>query len=637
MVADSVCAFGLGHPLRTPGIGKSNGADRWGRLACLILCCCLWLLAPTARAGALDVAKSGHDSLSLTPYFSVLEDADASLAFADVVRPEMASRFTDSTRQTQALGFSYTSSAIWLRLHLKNSGSQPIERVLEISYALLAEVDFYRFNGKGYQKIEAGYARQPSDQLYASRYIALPLTLPAGADQQLYVRVRSKNSVNIPARLWSLEGYREHQSADYVLQALYFGIVLAIALYNLMLYFAMKDISYLLYVVFALSVCVALATFTGMGREFVWGVAPEWTQKGINTSSTLAALVMLLFTRRMLGTQELVPRVDLALRVFIGINVAVFFALIGWFAEVVPYFVVINTVTSLLILGAGIVCSFKRQRSAYFFVAAFLVLFVANALSNLRNLGILPTNFFTTSSLQIGSAIEMMLLSLTLVDRFNTLRREKLEAQALALQVQSDMVNKLKASEQLLEARVAEHTAQLQSLNQQLEQMSTTDALTGLANRRHFDTVLASEWSRAIRQGQPLALGVIDLDWFKQYNDNYGHQSGDECLKQVAGVLKQTITRSGDLVARYGGEEFVFIAPNTNRENALHLAESVRKAVKQLAMPHAYADGGHVTISIGVASYAPERDESSDTLFRMADAMLYQAKAQGRDRVVVAY
>lgn len=608
-----------------------------GRQVALFLLGWLWLCGPAWSGQALDVAAMGQEPVSLTTHLAVLEDQKATLTLTDVLRPEVAARFELVHKSTQALGFSYTRSAIWLRLHLRNDSGQPVDRVLEIAYALLAEVDFYRSTGTGFQKVEAGYARAPSDLLLPSRYIALPLTLPAHADQTLYVRVQTSNSLNIPARLWTAEAFRNYQATDYALQALYFGVVLAIALYNLVLFAALRDISYLLYVVFATAVCLALATFTGMGSEFIWGVAPAWTQKGINTSSTVAGIVMLMFARRMLSTRELMPRMDWWLRGFMGINVGVFFALIFWFAQFVPYFVVVNTVTSLLILGAGIVGSFKKQRSAYFFVAAFLVLFLANALSNLRNLGILPTNFLTSGSLQIGSAIEMMLLSLTLVDRFNTLRREKLEAQAQALQAQTEMVNKLRASEQLLEARVAERTAQLQDLNQQLEHMSTTDALTGVANRRQFDGVLAAEWSRAVRHGQPLALGLIDLDWFKQYNDNYGHQAGDECLRQVAHTLAAIISRSSDLVARYGGEEFVFIAPDTSREGAIHLAEAARRAVEQLNVPHAFSDYGHLTLSIGVALCIPKREDSPDALLRTADAMLYQAKAQGRNRVVAAY
>jgi hypothetical protein len=259
---------------------------------------------------------------------------------------------------------------------------------------------------------------------------------------------------------------------------------------------------------------------------------------------------MLMFTRRLLTTAQLVPRLDTWIQWFIAANAASFFVLMVWFTTFNPLFVVMNVVTSLLILGTGVACARKRQRSAYFFVAAFSVLFLANVLSHMRNLGILPTNVFTSDGIQIGSALEMLLLSLVLADRFNTMRREKLDAQTLALQVQGDMLEKLKASEQMLEARVAERTAQLQSLNQQLEIISTTDALTGIANRRHFDTVLASEWNRAARQDQTLSLGLIDLDRFKDYNDHYGHQAGDECLRQVARVLTEKIARTGDLVAK---------------------------------------------------------------------------------------
>ena len=628
----------MGRSMRPEPRALGMGVGAWlCRQIGLVVWALLWLSGPAWASQPLDVAALGQAPVSLTTYWSVLEDKDAALSLADVVRPEMAARFEPVRKPTQALGFSYTRSAIWLRLHLKNDSDKPAQRILDIAYALLAEVDFYRPHGPDFQKVEAGYARPVSEQLLPSRYIALPLDVPAHADQYLYVRVRSTNSVNIPAQLWTPEAFRDHQTTDYALQALYFGVVLAITLYNLILFVALREISYLLYVIFATAVCLALATFTGMGSEFIWGVAPVWTQKGINTSSTVAAIVMLMFARRMLSTPVVMPRTDIWLRWFMGINAVVFVALLWKFAAFVPYFVAVNAVTSLLILGAGLVGSFKRQRSAYFFVAAFLVLFLANALSNLRNLGILPTNFLTSGSLQIGSVIEMMLLSLTLVDRFNTLRREKLEAQAQALRVQTEMLHKLRASEQLLEARVAERTAQLQDLNQQLERMSTTDALTGVANRRQFDAVLAAEWSRAVRQGQPLALGVIDLDWFKQYNDHYGHQAGDECLKQVAHTLAATINRSSDLVARYGGEEFVFIAPNTNRENALYLAELARRAVEQLAVPHALSDHGHLTLSIGVASCIPKREDSADTLLRTADAMLYQAKAQGRNRVIAAY
>lgn len=602
-----------------------------------MLCCLFLLNSPVFAADkVLDVTRADREAVSLTEYFAVLEDPDATLTLADVTQPEWAARFKTGQKAGHALGFSYTRSAIWLRLHLKNPSAQPVERMFEITYALLAKVDFYQPKVRGGQAIEAGYTRALSEQAHPNRFIAVPIVLAPGTDEQLYVRVQSPNSLNIPARLWSIEAFHINQPGDYALQALYFGVVLAIGLYNLMLLLALRDVSYLLYVVFAGAMAVALATFTGMGHVFVWGLTPYWTMIGVNVPAALASVAMLMFTRRMLTTRQLVPRLDLWIKLFIGINAVFFFLLMLWFWEFNRYFVVMNLVTSLLILGTGIICAHKRQRSAYFFVAAFSVLFLANALSHLRNLGILPTNVLTSDGLQIGSAIEMLLLSLVLADRFNTMRREKLDAQTQALKVQGEMLEKLKASEQLLEARVEERTAQLQSLNQQLEVMSTTDALTEIANRRHFDSVRASEWSRAARQGQPLTLGLIDLDWFKKYNDHYGHQAGDECLRQVARVLSEKIGRTGDLVARYGGEEFVFIAPATDAENAQHLAQTVCESVRDLALPHELSPFGFITLSIGVATLVPQRGETSDKLIGMADEMLYRAKGQGRNRVVCA-
>jgi diguanylate cyclase (GGDEF)-like protein len=166
--------------------------------------------------------------------------------------------------------------------------------------------------------------------------------------------------------------------------------------------------------------------------------------------------------------------------------------------------------------------------------------------------------------------------------------------------------------------------------------LSTTDGLTGLANRRYFDEMLEMEWRRAARQNLPLAAAMIDVDLFKNYNDHYGHQAGDECLRQVAGVLSRLVGRAGDLVARYGGEEFVFIGPATGGDNALDLAESIRAALEDLALPHAQSPLGIVTVSIGVAAMIPADGQTPFGLLQQADEALYLAKHRGRNRVVLA-
>lgn len=193
----------------------------------------------------------------------------------------------------------------------------------------------------------------------------------------------------------------------------------------------------------------------------------------------------------------------------------------------------------------------------------------------------------------------------------------------------------LQRSERELEQRVVQRTEELQVLNSRLETLSLTDALTGIANRRHFDEVLAKEWKRAQRMGEPLALAVVDVDWFKAYNDHYGHLAGDSCLQEVAQTLASAISRSSDLVARYGGEEFVFLAPATSLANAQGMAEKLVQSVAALALPHLRSPLGHVSISIGVTAMQADAKLPPQTLLQRADSALYRAKALGRNCVEV--
>jgi diguanylate cyclase (GGDEF)-like protein len=170
-----------------------------------------------------------------------------------------------------------------------------------------------------------------------------------------------------------------------------------------------------------------------------------------------------------------------------------------------------------------------------------------------------------------------------------------------------------------------------------LHKISTTDPLTGAANRRQFDDTLDLEWRRAARARTHLTLMMIDIDSFKAYNDTYGHQAGDECLRQVAAALQERFHRAGDLVARYGGEEFAVLLAGVRRDDAITIAESLRAHVESSAIEHrASPTGQTVTISVGVATLVPPRDGDPEEIIRAADEALYRAKESGRNRVEVA-
>lgn len=184
-----------------------------------------------------------------------------------------------------------------------------------------------------------------------------------------------------------------------------------------------------------------------------------------------------------------------------------------------------------------------------------------------------------------------------------------------------------------LETLVVERTRALEATNAKLQALSNTDGLTGIANRRHFDFLLAQEWNRARRNASPLALILIDVDHFKHYNDCLGHLAGDSCLKALAETLARAERRAGKLVARYGGEEFVVLLPDTDMRNALETARHIQREIWALALPHPEAAQGIVTVSLGVASIIPIMRNIPEALVREADRALYQAKNLGRNRV----
>lgn len=181
----------------------------------------------------------------------------------------------------------------------------------------------------------------------------------------------------------------------------------------------------------------------------------------------------------------------------------------------------------------------------------------------------------------------------------------------------------------------SELCCQLQVANQKLQQLAILDGLTGIANRRYFDLVLHNEWQRLAREKQPLSLILCDIDYFKAYNDTYGHQKGDLCLQKIAAILQEATRRPADLVARYGGEEFAIILPNTDARGGLFVAQKIALALAQKRLPHRQSKlSEYVTASMGVATQIPNFWQRENIVIERADRALYQAKERGRGRIV---
>ena len=226
-------------------------------------------------------------------------------------------------------------------------------------------------------------------------------------------------------------------------------------------------------------------------------------------------------------------------------------------------------------------------------------------------------NDYITKPIDIGEVIAR-------VENHLQIGQLKAELQQKNAELEQQLLMRKSAEEELLKA------------NKQLREIAALDGLTQIANRRAFDEFFTREWQRGQRDKQPLSLIICDLDYFKLYNDSFGHQSGDACLKKVARSIVNTVMRPADLVARYGGEEFAIILPQTPAQNALRVAQIIRDRVKKLAIPHRESPvSDYVSLSLGVSCAIPQPKYTKKQLLVTADKALYQAKKQGRDRAIL--
>jgi signal transduction histidine kinase/CheY-like chemotaxis protein len=441
------------------------------RVLCFFLLCFVTPVTSIFAAEAsLNLNKGVQNSISLTPYFSVLEDPGLTLTLADVQSPTLARDFKSGNPASEALSFGYTRSAFWLRLELRNDSNLALNRLLEISEPGLTNVQFHQIQRDGqYQSVTTGREMPFGWRPYLNRFYVFPILLAPNTAQTIYVRVQSVGPISVPAKLWEPQAFYAHERSDYSSQAWYFGMAMAMALFNFLLFVALRDRIYLLYVSFVSFMALTLAMQNGLDKEYFWHDAPFWSNMATNVGYSLTLASLLMFMRKMLNTRDIIPRLDRVMQIFIGLFLLTPLAFCVSLQTVIQPTAILYGVAAVLILVAGLFCVFKRQRSAYFFVVAFSMLCLAAIVTVMRALGLVPTNLLTVNALQFGSILEMLLLAFALADRFNVMRREKEKAQDDALQAQQLLVSSLKTSERVLEERVERRTIELAKNNQKLE------------------------------------------------------------------------------------------------------------------------------------------------------------------------
>ena len=394
----------------------------------------------------LETSGLNLEPVSLTEYLAVLEDSDQTLTFAEVQKPDIASRFNGVNTSESALNYGYTNSAYWLRLSLSNSGDRPVERMLELSNPELEQIQFFQPDAvQGYKTVLTGGVLPFATRLYPNNNFVFPIKIEGHASQVFYLRIKSRH-VTIRSRLWTPQAFEVQARNYYIGQALYFGMVTAMVLFNMFIFFVIRDVIYLQYAAVVTCTALFIAIQHGLTKQFLPFDSYKWSSISIVFGGLLSMLTALQATRGFLNTQLFLPRVDRLLKVFTGLCLLSLVVLIFLDEDFIKAhslqipssmiyvrsFSIFMLSSLVLIMGPATYSAIKRQRIAYYFLLAFTFPTVGSVMMIFRNMQFLPSNALTNNGLQIGSAMEMLLLAFALADRFSMIRRQAIEDVNLA-------------------------------------------------------------------------------------------------------------------------------------------------------------------------------------------------------------
>ncbi|MEM9056858.1 MAG: diguanylate cyclase [Pseudomonadota bacterium] len=543
------------------------------------LCLAAAALSPLPASATSPVEVNGLErSLDIDAQLYLLEDPSGSLTI-DAVRDG-----ADGERLAPIDGaspnFGFTHSAWWVRVDFTNSGDWPATVLLRQDYQLIDYLDVWRQGIDGdWQQVSTGDQRVFSSRDMELRDFVFRVAVPPQGERSVYLRYETSGAMNISLSVATETQLISVVSREQLGYGIYFGGFLVLLLYNLVVFAAVRDRVFFYYLLYLASYGVYFGIHNGLTFQYLWPNNPWWGNKSLVVFLAATLFWVYLFSRSVLDSARVSPRLDKAVAGLQWVSAA---GLVG--AVFLPYATIILPLAALsamappVLLWMGARSLMAGHGPARYFLLAWSVLLIGVTVYMAKTFGLLPHNFVTQYGFQIGSLIEMVLLSLALASRVSELQHD-----------------------------------------------SVTDALTGLYNRRSFDEKVAEEFARSQRYGQPLSVMLIDADHFKSYNDEHGHSMGDAALKAIADRLRATARRT-DRVCRYGGEEFVIVMPATNRQEAQAHAERQRRAIEELDLAT-----GELTISVGLATQADGLYASVDALLEAADQALYAAKARGRN------
>jgi two-component system, sensor histidine kinase LadS len=599
-----------------------------------------WLYAAMIVMAVLSIAPAqardplvlspGMSRVSLTPYVHYRHDLQATDHVDEAFTLADNGEFAPLPDGKTAFGFK--PGAFWFHIALRNDNPDETRWVLVQDYALSDKVDLYVRYADGRRYVQRGGDSLP----FAARSIPyrdpnFRIDIPRGQTVDLLVRVESQSSMQVPLDLYTPFAFTSMSRDTQFVMGLYYGILLALFTYNLVLWLSLRDPSYVWYLFHISAFGLVLFTLNGFGFEYLWPESTWMADKSVPLSICLALIGMQQFARTFLELPQRFRRGNWVSLALIGI-----FIVLGIASIWLPYRLSTPIASRLVLVGVMwiIVATFIVMRRGYaparLFLLAWAMLLLGTLMFTVLAFGIVPKNVMTEFGVQIGSALEMLLLSIALGYRYASLRNENERIVG-----EANLQLERKVAQRTQEVRSA--LLQLEDAHRRLRDSSRRDGLTGLYNRAYFHDAFDRAIEQGRSEGKPVSLMMIDLDHFKQINDRYGHLAGDDCLRWAAQKIGQALrTHEVALLARFGGEEFVVALPGYDLPAAIAAAEQLRyKLVEEPCQSGEYVI--RVSASIGVhtvdPSKLPEGSSDASAMLAAADHALYNAKACGRDCV----
>ena len=607
-------------------------ARKWGSAVLL-----LWLWFAAGASSAYGLEPSHGPTLTLNP-----SDREVFIPTAAEIMCDQSGGTSLEAAQTgkylplgNELPTSEQCHGYWARASLRAASLPSGGWVVKLSQEWL-HADLYFEHDGVVSVLRTGTALPPQLRAIASSNAVLPLPLETNRDTTLYLHIVGDTSGygesrSIGAVIQRFDTWVLQQRSKLFGQGVYAGIILALVLYNLVLYFSIRELAYLYYSLYVFLFGSLWIARSGFFYQYLWPHHPFWDAEYQPYLAAAAIIFSILFVREFLATRQLSRWVDSLLLGALGVTLGCCLVRISTGRMLLPRsLALIGLALAGFYAGIGLVALARGFRPARFFLVAWTAVLLGSVIYIFMFLRWLPVNFVTYNAAQIGSAMECILLAFALADRVNLLKQEKDEKQS-------------QYTHQLRE-QVAQRTEELTTAVEKLKTASITDPLTGLSNRRHVDAAIQpwiAELQRSRIRNSPgvpkryLALCLADLDHFKLINDDLGHAVGDKVLQAAAETLRQNV-RATAILARWGGEEFLVLDHVTGSEEDLLMAERLRLAILDECQPIFLEIRRSVTLSLGLVRYPfseayPEL-LSWDQCMALADHALYRAKNMGRNR-----